>query len=269
MNQPSVRLAFVPAGGMAGMGGAPSVRLAYLKAACDSAIGESELIGGWLVSYYYLDGFLKVQPDYLYRDWVMDSGAFSAHNSGVVIDLPTYIGMCGRLLDNDKTLAEVYALDVIGDHEASLINTETMWEHGIPAIPCYHAGEPWEFLVHIAKHYPKIAIGGVARKGTEVKMKFAEQCFARVWPKKIHGFGMAGEELVMGFPFHSVDSTSWEMGPMAFGNWFRFGKMDARAKAFPDGKFDLRSQIKAYLKLEAKARERWRKEMAVLETLDK
>jgi hypothetical protein len=40
-----------------------------------------------LVSFYYLEPFLKNQHLYQYRDWMMDSGAYSAYHSGKHITL--------------------------------------------------------------------------------------------------------------------------------------------------------------------------------------
>ncbi len=282
---PAVRLAWfdIPAVDAAL---SPTVRLAH-----KSAQGDGTLTGrcgtnivpkippqhspALLVSYYYVEPFLKNRTEYQYRDWIMDSGAFSAHNSGAKIDLNRYIDKCLELFANDMTLTEVFALDVIPADpnpatvakamEQSIKNTEEMWRQGVPAIPCYHAGEPEEALMHIAKNYPKIALGGVAGNITAAdhKWNFFEQCFARIWPKRVHGFGISTDKLVHGLPFHSVDATNWEIGPCAFGNWQKFGAMSVRGS-----KQDLRSQVKFYLDMEAKARVRWKNEMAVLDAMD-
>ena len=216
-----------------------------------------------LVSYVYLEPFLKNQHRYAYRDWVLDSGAFSAHNSGTVISLEAYIEKCLELLSSDPTLTEVFALDVIGDHKASLHNCERMWEAGVPAIPCYHINEPVEALLHLAKEYPKIALGGVARQKRGVKLEFAKQCFSRVWPKKIHGFGFADQNCLLALPFHSTDATNWELGPCAFGRWISYGKLSVRGS-----RQNLRAEVEWYLRLEARCRRRWKKEMALLEELE-
>jgi len=232
-DSPSVRIVTSPVGDMdskaansvahhinnCGLGN-PSVRLAHI----DGAQGDCSLKGekgvpqvtdapALLVSYYYLEPFLKEQHRYRYRDWVLDSGAFSAHNSGATIDLGRYVDTCLELLEKDPSLTEVFALDVIGNAEASLKNCEEMWRQGVEAIPCFHAGEPEEFLLHIAKKYPKIALGGVALERGDFKFDFCQQCFARVWPKKIHGFGMSSPQMVYNLPFHSVDATNWEIAP--------------------------------------------------------
>lgn len=247
---------------------APTVRLAHTPGAQgDNCLTGSKGVAklgpdsapALLVSFVYLKPFLRHQKHYMYRDWALDSGAFSAHMSGDDIDLDEYIDTCRHLMATDKTLTEIFALDVIGDWKAGLKNCEKMWAKGIPAIPAYHIGEPWDVLAGIAKDYPKIALGGVARMRAGVKKVWAGQCFARVWPKRIHGFGFAQEDVVMAYPWHSVDATNWELGPCAFGRWNTYGKLSVRGSHQ-----NLRVEVEWYLKLEAKARWRWRQQMASL-----
>jgi hypothetical protein len=264
---PTVRLAYNPGPVNAYRAlEAPSVRLAYHKEG-DRTLSETKqqhapLAPALLVSYVYLAGFLKHRHRYHYRDWVMDSGAFSAHNSGTEIKLQDYIDTCKRLMAEDETLTEVFALDVIGDWKASLRNCEEMWRQGVPAIPCFHAGEPWEALLDMARDYPKVALGGVAYAGGSRKLRWAEQCFARVWPKRIHGFGFGSERQIMALPWHSVDATSWETGPCRFGRWQSFGALSVRGS-----NQNLRAEVEWYLELERKAQFRWRNEMEVLRGL--
>lgn len=288
LGDPSMRLAWFSIPAVDTALGAPTVRLAHKEAQgtgtltgdgyCGVDMTDKKLTPreapGLLVSYYYIAPFLMTKEKYVYRDWVMDSGAFSAHNSGAKIDLQSYIDQCLDLMATDPGLTEVFALDQIPKTpdekgiaeaaEVSLKNTEEMWRQGVPAIPCYHRGEPEDVLLHIAKTYPKIAIGGmVAASGgalsVDVKFGWMEQCFARVWPCRIHGFGVAGEQAVLGLPFHSVDATNWEIAPCAFGNWKKFGAMSVRGS-----NQDLRSQVRYYLDLEAKARVRWARQMQEL-----
>ena len=236
----------------------PSVRLAYFSIpAVHQALGNTmpnETKPALLVSYVYLQPFLDNQHKYNYRDWVLDSGAFSVKNSGKEIKLQDYIDCCKRLMDSDNTLTEIYSLDVIGDWRASIKNAEEMWRQGVPAIPVYHTGEPWDALKAIAKDSPKIAIGGVALYSAKQKTKWAEQCFARVWPKRIHGFGYGSASSIMALPWDSVDATNWELGPCKFGQWRSFGKMSVRGS-----NQNLRSEVEYYLKLERKARSKFGK----------
>jgi len=212
-----------------------------------------------LISYIYLEPFLKKKSEYVYRDWALDSGAFSAYNKGSTIELQAYIDKAKELIASDKTLVEVFSLDVIGDWKASLKNTEEMWKQGVPAIPCYHYGEPWDVLKGMAKDYPKIALGGVAFRHN-IKDKFAEQCFARVWPKRIHGFGYGSEKSIMALPWDSVDATNWEIGPCKYGRWNMFGNLNIKGS-----KQNLQSEVEYFLKIEKRARGKFGKVLAKLD----
>lgn len=254
---------------------APAVRLALPLTGDGGAMGVTNVsrvftdenhpdnLPALLVSYVYLQPFLKNRQRFHIRDWVLDSGAFSAFNSGTEIVLQDYIDTCKRLRDEHQDLTEVFALDVIGDWKASLRNCEEMWRQGVEAIPCFHEGSPWHALESMASAYPKIALGGVAHQRGQKKFDWIGQCFARVWPKKIHGFGVGDARTILSFPFHSVDATNWEIGPCRFGSWRHFGRMSVRGSSQ-----NLRVEINWYLDLKKRARVRWAKEMALLDTSD-
>jgi hypothetical protein len=212
-----------------------------------------------LVSWWYWKTFSEEREHYSFRDYALDSGAYSAYNSGATLDLAKYIEACRELLASDPQCAEVFALDVIGDWREGLRNTETMWEAGIPAIPTYHIGEPEHVLKHMADTYPKIALGGAVKLNVVRKKEWLAQVFARVWPKPIHGLGMGSETLAMAFPFHSMDATNWEMAPAAYGQWKSMPGASIRG-----GNQPLRMEVEWYLRLEQRVQARWRKEMAVL-----
>jgi hypothetical protein len=213
------------------------------------------LTASLLVSYVYLRSFLRKRGEFSYRDWVMDSGAWSAHNAGATVDFPAYIATCQSLLATDPTLTEIFSLDVINDWEATARNTETMWRNGIPAIPTYHPQEPWEALLEMARTYPKIALGGVVFWPKARKDEWVAQCFARVWPKKIHGLGMAGENLLLSFPFHSADAANWEIAACKWGRWQHTTKEDR--VSIRGTKQPLRLDVQWFLKLELRLQHRW------------
>jgi len=213
-----------------------------------------------LVSYQYWDVFAPLRDKLAMRDYVLDSGAFSARTGGKTINLQQYIDFASERLQNDPQLTEVYALDCIGDHEKSLRNLEEMHRQGVPAIPTFHYGGPWEALIEISK-YPKIALGGMVGKHEKAKLAWAEECFARVWPKRVHAFGSTSEPLNMALPFHSCDSSTWELRPSAFGIWAAYNNQTLSVRG---GSQNLRVQVEHFLRFEKKLRWRWRKEMALL-----
>lgn len=231
--------------------GLPTLRLAYNPGPALYYHWEDD--PALLVSFVYLKPFLDRRPQYRYRTWAMDSGAFSAQRSGTPVDLVEYTETCRELLATDPTLAEVFALDVIGDWRASLKNTEAMWKAGVPAIPCFHVGEPEDALVGMARDYPKIALGGAVGLRPKPKKAWTAQCFACIWPKAVHGFGFGAEWALMDFPFHSVDATSWE-SPNRFGNWRAF---DGARVSVRGSHQNLRAEVRWFLALEGRARQKW------------
>lgn len=228
-----------------------------------------------LVSFVCLNNFLKYREEYVYREWVMDSGAFSAFTSGVVIDLQEYIDRSAELLRTDPTLKHVFALDVIGDPEGTLRNTEEMWRQGVPAVPCFHYGSPWHYLTDMAKTYTKIALGGVVARGAGghgvkltylAKLTFVEGYFSRVWPHWIHGFGCCDRRLLARIPFAAVDSTTWLYGPARYG---KVASFVSRGKVLPTsvenpGAFaaGVRTQVAFHSEIEDNTRGRFGKILA-------
>jgi hypothetical protein len=169
-----------------------------------------------LVSYPYAAPFIANRSRYRVRSWCLDSGAFSVWNAGKAIDLGAYIECCQQAA-SDPALDFIIALDVIRDWRAGLRNVERMWAAGVRAVPTYHLGEPEDVLVGLARDYPRVCIGGVPRLHGEARRRFAQQCFARMWPAKVHGLGIGNEADMMSVPWASVDASSWSAGPRRFG----------------------------------------------------
>lgn len=210
-----------------------------------------------LVSFAYFKQFSAQRERYCFRDYSLDSGAFTAKKTGIPVDLDGYTAACQRLLADDPQCTEVFALDEIGNPEASLRNTETMWRVGVQAIPTYHYGSPVEALLEL-RRYPKIALGGAVGLHAKEKRRWVEACFARLWPKRIHGFGMMARDLLFAVPFESVDASNWELAPAGFGNYKSMGKPHRAPRG---AAVNLRAEVEWYLKLERELKQRWRREL--------
>lgn len=215
-----------------------------------------------LLSYAYLKVYKKVLPHILWRDLALDSGAFTAFTKKQDVSLSEYIQAIKDLIVEEPRLVEVFSLDVIGDWKAGLKNTEAMWKAGIPAVPCYHHGEPEHVLKTLNEMYPKVALGAIAgRAMRKVRAGWIEQCFARIWPKLIHGFGIGDRDLMQLVPWHSTDQSTWIMSPQGFGRWRTNYGINMRLKSRQVG---LRASAEYYLDVEAKAMARWAKTLAPL-----
>lgn len=146
-------------------------------------------------------------------DMMLDSGAFSAHTKGTEIDLDAYIAYIKKW---EPYFTCYINLDVIGDAEATARNQAKMEEAGLKPIPVFHIGEEFSFLKKLMDKYEYIGIGGIANlSGTGESFKFLNQVFDLVCDKegyprnKLHAFGITNTEAMMGYPWYSVDSTSW------------------------------------------------------------
>ncbi len=147
----------------------------------------------------------------------LDSGAYSAFNSGVEINLNEFIAFCKASSESWEAIA---ALDVIGNAEASWVNYLKMRDAGVRCLPVYHFGEPEEFLARMVEECDYIGIGGVAQLGvSDALFDWLDHSFRRYicnpdgTPKvKVHGFAVTSIPAVKRYPWWSVDSTSWAIG---------------------------------------------------------
>jgi hypothetical protein len=198
-----------------------------------------------------------------YGRTMLDSGAFSAWQSGSTIALED-------LIKEAKTdnYDEAVALDVIGDPIASLNNALEMRACLPRVIPVFHYGEPWELLVEYKNQFDgRVGLGGIAT-GISVpkKIRWLEQAFARAYPARFHGFGVAQKDILMNFPFASADTASWHTGTR-FGHSAAYPDIKLPRKslldntAFDGTGYDLRSELFYYLQLQAEVQDRWANEL--------
>lgn len=219
-----------------------------------------------LVAFTYLGEWRRDRRHYRAPAGLMlDSGAFSAHQAGAVVDIDALVEEA-----KNPEWSEVIALDVIGDADASVRNADYMWSRGCDrALPTFHLGDPWDHLAYYASRSRKVALGGMVGASSKLVMKFVRECFARVWPKRLHSFGRCEEDLLLAFPFHSADTASWIMGP-AFGRAAvkRRGRettTSLRTRGAANRTHLIRGHMEALHRREASLRQRWARELAALE----
>jgi len=140
----------------------------------------------------------------------LDSGAFSAYNSGNEIKLDDYVSFLHKRGDEFEAYAN---LDVIGNAPASWKNQLRMVKRGLMPIPCFHYGEPIEYWYRYLDRFEYIALGGrtVARTRENLR-RWYDRCWkilSDTNPKvKVHGFGMTDMLVTKMYPWYSVDSTT-------------------------------------------------------------
>lgn len=151
-------------------------------------------------------------------DLFLDSGAFSAYTQKKEIKINEYISF---IKENEKYFSIYANLDVIGDAAGTYKNQKYMESKGLNPLPVYHA--PFEdpdiwLKKYMEEGYTHIAFGGMAGKDVHKNnlLLILDKCFDKYicsadgTPKiKVHGFGMTSHDLLIRYPWYSVDSTSW------------------------------------------------------------
>ncbi len=172
----------------------------------------------FLVALPYLRGYAKEAFEFGYEPTrtMLDSGAFSAWNSGESIDIDELAYESRR-----PEWTESVSLDVIGDWRGSKANAIKMRALGSPAMPVFHVGDPWELLDFYCKHWPKVGLGGMVKQNPTGVNAWLDRVFARAWPHRFHAFGQTKRSVLFSYPFHSADSSSWQQASLAFSSSVR------------------------------------------------
>lgn len=145
------------------------------------------------------------------------------------IDIDRY----AQLINSTDGWWDVIAnLDIIGGSEkANWENLRDLESNGCKVCPVFHAGEdPW-WLSKMLDSYEYILIGGL------VKNKNLQADLDQIFKShltdssgqvrcKLHGFGLTGFDLMLRYPWYSVDSTSW-VSTARYGScvFYRSGKL--------------------------------------------
>jgi hypothetical protein len=175
-----------------------------------------------LVSYhYYGDTDVMEQLTRVGRlRLIGDSGAYSAHASGAVIDLPSYAGWLNRW---GRDLAWAASLDVIGDPVASMRNWLTLRDFGLTTVPTVHAGADLSTLdAYAAEGATLVGLGGMAGNGparrawrwTVAMFRYARDHHPQV---RFHLWGVTHRRYLDQLPAYSADSSGLLTQAIRFG----------------------------------------------------
>lgn len=167
----------------------------------------------------------------------IDSGAFSAHTKGKVVDVDDYINFMNEIDDYVHIFAQVDTIPgVFGQpktREQLLEAPAKSWENYLymkdrvksvdKLIPVFHQGEDFKWLVNMLEythedghHIPYIGISPANDVSVAKKTKWLIEVFRVIKNSsnpdvKTHAFGMTSLHLLEQFPFTSADSTTWVM----------------------------------------------------------
>lgn len=173
-----------------------------------------------LLSYHYykkeehLDALLAKHFGEMRVDVFADSGAWSAWSIGKPINEAEYVAWVQRW---QHLFTAVAGPDVIGDAVETHAATVRMIAQvrGVPVLPVFHVGEPWDYVKRYADLGDYIAFGGMVPYVRERPLlnAWCRKAFSLI-PKttRVHGFGMTTFPVLLEHPWYSVDSSSWTFG---------------------------------------------------------
>lgn len=133
-------------------------------------------------------------------------------------EFKTYRQAYINLIKERSSLLTVYAnLDIINNAELTFENQQFLEGQGLHPMPVWHLGSDEKWLVRYLKAgYKYIALGGMLPDRPSVVIPGLD----RIWQShltdkdgyplvKVHGFGVTAVQLMVRYPWHSVDSASW------------------------------------------------------------
>jgi len=144
---------------------------------------------------------------------MLDSGAYTAsRNPNVKLDIDEYIEF---IRQHGDIFDYCINLDVIGNDESSYKNWKYIRQQGIDVLPVFHMGTDEKWLQKYLRQADYIGLGAVANVSTDQRISG----LTRIWiqhlldskgmPKaKIHALGLTATNVLLRFPWYSVDSSS-------------------------------------------------------------
>lgn len=195
-----------------------------------------------LVAYPYLNTKANIELISRQRrsdfNLIVDSGAFTAWNTGKVIRLDDYC----RFLDSIAHLQPFHAvqLDVFGDPEASYANLQIMLKRGYKVMPVFTRGDSLERLEEYYTLTDYIMFGGIVIGGKN--QNYVKWFLERNKGRKCHWLGFVNLPFIKKYRPESVDSSSWSGSArfgglhlhMGAGHMKRFDKQDFTKKPTDD-----------------------------------
>ena len=192
-----------------------------------------------LVSYEYLRKMRQEDRDWLLTkskrfgwELLLDSGGFSALNSGSVISVEEYTEF---LKTYEKSFFRYFALDVIGNAEGTVKNQEYMLNAGLNPIPIHILGHGQEEMDSHFGISSLVGCGGLRRphRGA-APLNYLHQKMKWANGRDVHWLGRVRiDEIVSLKPF-SVDCSDWTQGQVwgllgfyvGRGKWVRTRRKD-------------------------------------------
>lgn len=191
----------------------------------------------FLVAYPYCkpDVFEVLKNQTLPYRFLLDSGAFTAHNAGKVITLDDY---CRFIEAMPIKPWRYFQLDVVGDPDKTARNYEKMLERGFTPVPVFTHNESLSRLDELYETSDVVALGGLV--GNKNRKSIVRRVMNHANGRKVHLLGFTNEQYVKFYKPYMCDSSSLA----AVGIYGRLGIYCGRGKMISLQKSDFLSRPK-------------------------
>lgn len=260
-----------------------------------------------LFSYAFIKNPAKLVSllgDFRPKRIILDSGAFSVWSNGGTVSLTDYANFAHEFVSRLPGIeVNVVNLDVlpgkwgfVPTKQEIADSAEKGWQNmlyleslGLKVIHVFHQHEDFAILDKLRYHSDYIGISPANDVSMEEKLLWLNKVFLRIRGSvKTHGFAVTGHKQLFGYPFYSVDSSSWvtparfgripvltdqlEVKTFAYKNindvekfWPYISDMGIHKIAAPTWHNRTAIGVRTYKKLEAKATEIWTKRGVIFE----
>ena len=139
--------------------------------------------------------------------FVLDSGAFTAWKSGKPIVLDDY---CRFIETLPFRPWKYFALDVIGDPEATMKNYQIMLDRGLTPIPIFTRGDDIKVIDEYYKTSDVVGLGGLV--GTPGNKGYVKSIMRVIGNRKVHWLGFTNFNFIHHYKPYMCDSSSFAAG---------------------------------------------------------
>jgi len=189
-----------------------------------------------LISYAYMYGqerflnYIKEQTCRGTINLMIDSGAFTKHNSKQSMQHVNVADYCKFLQEWQHYCEKYVMLDVVGNAPQSKLNYQTMLDCGLnPMFVATMFDKDYEGIRKAVERNRNICVAG----GVTTKSDWMTKRFQDIWKQTngkalMHGLGYVTYPKMLQLHLRSVDSSTWKTGAARFGQTFFFSMEDNR-----------------------------------------
>lgn len=164
-----------------------------------------------LLSYFYFKhkSISEVIEELGYKpNIILDSGAFSAKNKGIILDMDTYQNY---VKENENFVEHYIAPDVMHDGEATFERFLIMKENGFNPVPVFHYQTDEKWIKKYADMGERfIALGStVPEKKKELVRIWINELSTKYLSMDFHVLGTSNRRIIDFCDVLSCDSTGW------------------------------------------------------------